>query len=192
MSRCRKSLAAGAAGLVAGWAAAPLLVRPSSGLLSVAARLPVPFLLGLRLAVRRPRRSILAMTSLAITVAMVVAAIAMHGDIARKDARTAGLDFVPGAPNPVTEQVGQVMFVLMLALLVLAAVNAVVIAWAASVDALRSTGLARALGATPWQVTAGLSAAQLFPATGAALAASPWACWSTPRPVWRAALRAGP
>ncbi|GAB2823580.1 hypothetical protein GCM10027176_30040 [Actinoallomurus bryophytorum] len=225
------ALAATAVGLVAGWATAPLLIRPSSGLLSVgarpavtpatavivtaaavavvcaatllpairgartstvraltdraraprrspwlialSARLPVPLLLGLRLASRRPRRSILAMTSLAITVAMVVAAIAMHGDLARKDARTAGLDFVPGARNPVTEQVGQVVFVLMLALLVLAAVNAVVIAWAASVDALRSTGLARALGATPWQVTAGLSAAQLFPAAGAAITGIP-------------------
>jgi putative ABC transport system permease protein len=72
--------------------------------------------------------------------------------------------FVPGAENPVTRQVNQVVLVLTLALLILAAVNAVLIAWAGSIDARRPGALARALGATPGQVTAGLSAAQLFPA----------------------------
>lgn len=225
------ALAATAVGLGAGWAAAPLLARPGSGLLDIAGRpgvtpvtaaivavvavavagaatvlpavrgartstlralagpvraprrsprlialstrLPVPFLLGVRVAARRPRRSVLATVSLATTVAMVVAAIAMHGDLARKDARATGIDFVPGARNPVTEQVGQVVVVLMLALLVLAAVNAVLIAWATSLDTLRFAGLARALGATPRQVTAGLSAAQLFPAIGAAILGLP-------------------
>jgi putative ABC transport system permease protein len=224
------ALAATSVGLLAGWAAAPALVRPSSGLLAagrpsvslasalvvaavavgvvcaatlfpairgartstvralsgpmhpprrspsliaLSARLPVPFLLGVRLAARRPRRSALAMVSLAITVAMVVAAIAMHGDLTRKDARASGPAFVPGVRNPVTEQVGQVVFVLMLALLILAAVNAVLIAWSTSLDALRFTGLARALGATPRQVTAGLSAAQLLPAAGAGILGIP-------------------
>lgn len=224
------ALAATVAGLFAGRAAAPLLIRPSSGLLAagrpsvsvvsalvvtgvavgvvcaatlfpairgartstvralsgpartprrsplliaVSARLPVPFLLGVRLAARRPRRSALAMASLSVTVAMVVAAIAMRGDVTRKNARASGPAFVPDVPNPVTEQVGQVVFVLMLALLILAAVNAVLIAWSTSLDALRFTGLIRALGATPRQVTAGLSAAQLFPAAGAALLGIP-------------------
>ncbi|GAA4486991.1 hypothetical protein GCM10023191_014190 [Actinoallomurus oryzae] len=224
------ALAATAAGLVAGRAAAPLLVRPSSGLLpagsphltvasalvvalvavvvtgaatvfpairgartttvralsgprrtprrsplliALSARLPVPFLLGVRVAARRPRRVILATASLALTVAMVVAAIALHGDIARKDARLAGPGFVPGADNPVTEQVGQVVLALTLALLALAAVNAVLIAWATSLDAQRFAGLARTLGATPRQVTFGLSAAQLLPAFGASLLGIP-------------------
>jgi putative ABC transport system permease protein len=147
--------------------------RRSPRLIALSARLPVPFLLGVRLAARRPRRAVLAMASLALTVAMVVAAIAMHADLTRKDARAAGPDFVPGAPNPVTEQVGQVVVALTLALLALAAVNAVLIAWAAALDARRFTGLARALGATPRQITAGLSAAQLLPAAGAALAGIP-------------------
>jgi putative ABC transport system permease protein len=97
----------------------------------------------------------------------------MHGDLTRKDAQASGPAFVPGVPNPVTEQVGQVVFVLMLALLILAAVNAILIAWSTSLDALRFTGLTRALGATPRQVTAGLSAAQLLPAAGAALLGVP-------------------
>jgi putative ABC transport system permease protein len=147
--------------------------RRSARLIALSARLPVPFLLGVRLAARRPRRAVLATASLALTVAMVVAAIAMHGDLTRKDAQATGLDFVPGAPNPVTEQVGQVVFALTVALLALAAVNAVLIASAASLDALRVTSLARALGATPRQVTAGLSAAQLLPAAGAALLGIP-------------------
>ncbi|GAA4607723.1 hypothetical protein GCM10023195_29640 [Actinoallomurus liliacearum] len=215
------AVAASAVGVIAGWAAAPLLARPSAGLIGggrpgltfgtvalvlavavvvtgaatvvpavrgtrmstvralsgrarpprrsarlirLSARLPVPLLLGLRLAARRPRRAALALTSLAVTAAMVVAAIALHGDIARKDARTTGLMFVPGAENPVTRQVNQVVITMTLALLVLAAVNAVLIAWAGSIDARRPSALARALGATPRQVTAGLSAAQLFPA----------------------------
>jgi putative ABC transport system permease protein len=74
------------------------------------------------------------------------------------------LGVVPGAGNPVTRQVNQAVMVMTLALLVLAAVNAVLIAWAASIDARQPSALARALGATPRQVTAGLSAAQLFPA----------------------------
>jgi putative ABC transport system permease protein len=224
------ALAATGVGLAAGWAVAPWLVRPSSGLLpagrpspslasatavaavavgvvcaatvfpairgartstvralsgparpprrsplliALSARLPVPFLLGVRLAARRPRRSALAMVSLAVTVAMVVAAIAMHGDLTRKDAQASGPAFVPGVANPVTAQIGQVVFVLTLALLVLAAVNAVLIAWSTSLDALRFTGLARALGATPRQVTAGLSAAQLLPAAGAGILGIP-------------------
>ncbi|MCO5993727.1 FtsX-like permease family protein [Actinoallomurus rhizosphaericola] len=215
------AVAASAAGLVAGWTAAPLLARPSAGLagggrpgltagtavlvlavavlvtgaatavpavrgtrmstvralagparaprrsaglIRLSARLPVPLLIGLRLAARRPRRSALALASLAVTAAMVVAAIALHGDIARKDAGATGPMFVPGAENPVTRQVNDVVLIMTLALLLLAAVNAVLIAWAGSVDARRPGALVRALGATPGQVTAGLSAAQLFPA----------------------------
>ncbi len=142
-----------------------------SRLVAASARLPVPLLLGVRLAARRPRRTVLAVASLTITVATVVAAIALHGETARKDAT--GVDLVPGSGNPVTEQLGQAVTVIMVALLTLAAVNAILIAWAGSLDSLRATALARALGATPWQVTAGLSAAQLFPAAGAAVLGVP-------------------
>ena len=52
----------------------------------------------------------------------------------------------------------------MVMLLVLAAVNTVFMARATVTDARHPSALARALGATPQQVSAGLSAAQLLPA----------------------------
>ena len=49
-------------------------------------------------------------------------------------------------------------------LVALAAVNAIFVTWATALDAKHSSALARALGATPQQVSAGLSAAQVLPA----------------------------
>jgi ABC-type lipoprotein release transport system permease subunit len=58
-------------------------------------------------------------------------------------------------------------------LLVLAAVNTVFVAWATVTDARRTSALARAFGATPQQVTAGLSVAQLVPAVLGAVVGVP-------------------
>jgi ABC-type antimicrobial peptide transport system permease subunit len=58
-------------------------------------------------------------------------------------------------------------------LVVLAAVNAIVITWATVLDARHTSALARALGATPHQVTAGLTAAQVMPARAGALLGIP-------------------
>lgn len=60
-----------------------------------------------------------------------------------------------------------------LALAALAAVNALLITWAMVVDARRSSAVARALGATPGQVSAGLSGAQVRPALIGALLGIP-------------------
>lgn len=147
-------------------------VRPPRRL-GVPSGLPVTLLLGLRIAVRRVRRTVLAALSTAVTVAMTVAALAMNRDIARKDGQATGPDFVPGAGNPVTERVGQIVLVLAVTMLLLAAVNAVLTAWATSLDTLRTSALARALGATPRQVTGGLVAAHLIPAGVAAVAGVP-------------------
>ena len=49
-------------------------------------------------------------------------------------------------------------------LVVLAAINAVFIAWSSALEARRPAALARALGATPAQITIGLSVALLLPA----------------------------
>ena len=63
-----------------------------------------------------------------------------------------------------------VMLGLTVSLVALAAVNAIVVTWATALDAKHSSALARALGATPRQVSTGLSAAQVLPAVvGAAL-----------------------
>jgi putative ABC transport system permease protein len=138
----------------------PLVTRLS-------ARLPVPLLLGLRLAARRPRRTLLSAASVVVTVAGVVTVLAVH---ARFDARFAG----NGAPpNPTTDRVGQVMTALTVALIVLSAVNALLIAWATVLDARWSSALARALGVTPGQVSAGLAVAQMLPALAAAIVGIP-------------------
>jgi putative ABC transport system permease protein len=65
------------------------------------------------------------------------------------------------------------MTVLSVALVVLAGVNAILITWATVLDARYTSALARALGATPQQVSTGLSAAQVLPALAGALLGIP-------------------
>jgi ABC-type lipoprotein release transport system permease subunit len=63
----------------------------------------------------------------------------------------------------------QVLLVWTAVLLCLTAVNAVVITWATVLDSRHSSALARALGATPRDVTAALAAAQVLPALAGAV-----------------------
>jgi len=63
----------------------------------------------------------------------------------------------------------QVLLVLTVTLLALAALNAIVTAWTTMLDTRHPAALARALGATPRDVAAGLTAAQLLPALPGAL-----------------------
>jgi ABC-type lipoprotein release transport system permease subunit len=135
--------------------------RRSAWLIAVSARLPVPLLLGLRATARRPRRTVLGIASIAITVSGIVAALAAHADIA------------DGSNAVRAERLNQVLLTLTIALIALAAVNAIFITWATALDARRSSALARALGATPQQVSAGLSSAQVLPAVAAAMAGIP-------------------
>jgi putative ABC transport system permease protein len=129
----------------------------SAWLIAISARLPVPLLLGLRMAGRRPRRTVLAMVSIAITVSGIVAALAAHADLDGSDPARA-------------DRLNQVLLVITITLVALAAVNAIFVTFATALDARRSSALTRALGATPQQVSAGLSAAQILPAlAGAAL-----------------------
>jgi predicted lysophospholipase L1 biosynthesis ABC-type transport system permease subunit len=135
--------------------------RRTAWLIAVSARLPVPLLLGLRVAGRRPRRTILGILSIAITVSGIVAALAAHADIA------------DGANHDLADRLNQVLLTLTITLIALAAVNAIFITWATALDARRSSALARALGATSQQVSAGLSAAQVLPALAAAILGIP-------------------
>jgi putative ABC transport system permease protein len=64
--------------------------------------------------------------------------------------------------------VTHVVWILGAVLVVLAGINAIFTTWATVIDAQRPTALARALGATPRQVSAGLTTAQLVPALVAA------------------------
>src|SRR5579859_5562349 len=58
-------------------------------------------------------------------------------------------------------------------LVVIAAINLLFITWATVLDAQRPTALARSLGATPGQITAGLASAQLLPGLIAAIIGIP-------------------
>jgi putative ABC transport system permease protein len=126
--------------------------RRTAWLIAISARLPVSLLLGLRVAGRRPRRIVLGVASIAITVSGIVAALAAHAELA------------DGSNSARAHELNQVLLAITIALFTLAAVNAVVLTWATALDAKRASALARALGATPHQVSAGLSASQVLPA----------------------------
>jgi putative ABC transport system permease protein len=142
--------------------------RRRARLIAVSRMLPVPLLLGLRLVGRRPRRAALSAASVAVTVAGIVAVLAFH---ATGDQRRFG--GTSGLANPVVLRDGQLLLVLTAALLALAAINAVFTAWATVLDTRRASALVRALGASPRQVSAGLSAAQALPALPGAIIGIP-------------------
>jgi len=139
--------------------------RRTAWLITISARLPVPLLLGLRLAARRPRRIVLATASIAITVSGIVAALAAHADLNEN-----GASMLDPAR---ADRLNQVLLMITITLAALAAVNAIFITWATALDARHASAVARALGATPQQVTAGLSAAQLLPALAGAIIGIP-------------------
>jgi ABC-type lipoprotein release transport system permease subunit len=151
---------------VAALADAPRIPRRRGWLIAVSRKLPVPLLLGLRLAARRPRRLVLSAASITITVAMIVAVLTMW----RRD----HLSKVPGGLiNPVHAGVSRVVLVVAVVLVVLAAVNVIFVAWATVLDARHPLAVARAIGATQEQVSAGVSVAQLLSALPGAVVGIP-------------------
>jgi ABC-type lipoprotein release transport system permease subunit len=140
--------------------------RRTGWLIAISARLPVPLLLALRVAARRPRRVVLAVVSIAITVSGIFVALVLDAFLTTHP---------PGGYDDAqVELLRQVLLVVMVILLSLAAVNAIFITWATVLDNRHSSALARALGATPRQVSAALAAAQVLPAlAGAILGAFP-------------------
>jgi putative ABC transport system permease protein len=220
------ALVAAAAGLLAGWLAAPLITSPGAGLVGapgspsisvadaglvvavalavalastlvpgiraarvstvtalaeqvrpprrrgavirVSRRLPAPLLLGLRVIARRPRRAVLTAASIAVTETGLVAVLTFHAAAgARLNPASSGLG------DPVVDRDEQMLVVLTVALVALAVLNAIVTAWATVLETRRSTALARALGALPRQLSAGLVTAQLLPALPGALLGIP-------------------
>ena len=153
--------------------------RRTGWLIAISARLPVPLLLGLRVAARRPRRAVLATASIAITVSGVVAALSAHADLNNdKPSGTASVeDQLTGAAGTFdasrTDRLNQVLLVIVITLLALAAINAIFVTWATALDARHSSALARALGSTPQQVSVGLSAALVLPALVGAILGIP-------------------
>ncbi|MGH8833989.1 MAG: FtsX-like permease family protein [Actinomycetes bacterium] len=145
---------------------APRLPRRSRWLVAISARLPVPLLLGLRVAGRRPRRVVLSAVSIAITVSGIVAALAARATV-QLDAQ------LVGGTDPTIEAANKVLLVITVMLAALAAVNAIVVTWVTALDARHSSALARALGATPQQVSTGLSTAQVLPTLAGAILGIP-------------------
>lgn len=142
---------------------APRPPRRVGWLIAVSARLPVPLLLAVRLAGRRPRRAVLAVVSIAVTVSGIYVLLILNR-------------FLDGDGPYDEAQVRVLRHVLLLwtvILLALAAVNAIVITWATVLDSRHSAALARALGATPADVTTALAAAQVLPALAGALLGVP-------------------
>jgi ABC-type lipoprotein release transport system permease subunit len=78
-----------------------------------------------------------------------------------------------GLADPQTGQLDRVLLVFTIALITLAAVNAILITWATVLDTRHPSALTRALGATPGQVAAGLTAAQALPALAGSLLGIP-------------------
>jgi putative ABC transport system permease protein len=144
--------------------------RPRRGalLIRLSRRLPVPLLFGLRLVARRPRRALLSSACLAITMTGVVAVLAFHATAGEK--RLGGGS---GIIDPVVSRDLEMLTVLTVVLLALSVLNALFTAWATVLDARPSSAVARAFGATPGQVTAGVLTAQVLSAVPGLLAGIP-------------------
>jgi ABC-type lipoprotein release transport system permease subunit len=141
--------------------------RRTGWLVASSAGLPVPLLLALRVAARRPRRVVLGVVGIAITVSGIFVALVLNAFLTTQPP-PAGYD------DAQVELLRQVLLVVMVTLLSLAAVNAVFITWATVLDNRHASALARALGATPREVSAALAAAQVLPAlVGAVLGVFP-------------------
>lgn len=131
-------------------------------LIAISARLPVALLVAVRIVSRRPRRVVLSVVGIAITVSGVYVALVLD-DYLTSHRPAGGLD------NPQTEPLRQVLVVVMVMVLALAAVNTVFVTWATVIDNRHSTALTRALGATPGEVSSALAAAQVLPALAGAI-----------------------
>lgn len=139
--------------------------RRTGWLIAVSARLPVPLLLGLRVAARRPRRVVLAVVSIAVTVSGIYVLLVLNAFLGDQTGTYSAAQVTV---------LRHVLLVWTVILLCLAAVNAIVITWATVLDNQYASAIARALGATPHEVSAALASAQVLPAlTGALLGVFP-------------------
>ncbi len=153
------------------------LPRRRAWLIRRSARLPVPLLLAVRLAARRPRRVLAGVLSIAVTVSGIVAMLFAHATLS-----VAQFGRSAGVANPNLFDVGfaeraaredQVLLTVTVMLAALAAVNAIFITRATVQDTRHASAVTRALGATPQQLTAGLAAAQILPALAGAILGIP-------------------
>ncbi|GAA1003919.1 hypothetical protein Aple_005270 [Acrocarpospora pleiomorpha] len=134
----------------------------------LSALLPTPLLLGLRLTARRPGRAVLQGCSTAATL-IAVTALPTYDAQPRKG-------YGLGSSTLPSLQVGQdrrLLLVVAILVIALATVNTITLTWTTAMEARASMAMARTLGATPGQISAGLSTAQLLPALPGAIAGIP-------------------
>jgi len=146
-------------------AAGPRPPRRPGRLAGLAARagLPLPGVLGLRSAGRRPGRLLTNATGLALGVAMIVVALALRDSLDLLDLRPPepGHAASDAAVAVLYGQIRAVIFGTAGLLLVLATINAWIVAAFAARDAARNQAVLRAVGATPRQTVVALIVSQL-------------------------------
>jgi len=131
--------------------------------ITISSRLPVPLLLGVRLASRRRRRAALSAASVAVTVGALVAVLLFREHANALESESAGgLYRFSGPGDPLWERGMDVMLVFTIALVTLALVNAILATWATVQDTRRSAAIERALGASPEQSGSAMIVAQLI------------------------------
>ncbi|MFG1966756.1 ABC transporter permease [Nonomuraea sp. NPDC049028] len=138
-------------------------------LTALSALLPTPLLLGLRLTARRPGRAVLQACSTATTVIAIVALLTIYV----QPERGYGLDGSSVLPNLRGEHDRRLMLAVTILLIALAIVNTLTFTWTTAMEARANMAIARTLGATPGQITAGLSTAQMLPSLPGAIVGIP-------------------
>ncbi|MEV0590459.1 ABC transporter permease [Nonomuraea cavernae] len=147
---------------IAALADSPRPPRRIGWLIALSARLPIPLLLAFRVAARRPRRVVLGVISIAITVSGIYVLLVLNAFLS--DQPLAG-----GYGDAQVEVLRRVLLAWTVLLLSLAAINAIVITWATVLDNRHSSALTRALGASPGEVSTAMAAAQVLPALAGAV-----------------------
>ena len=141
-------------------------------LVRLSSRLPIPALFGLRLVARRPRRSLLSAANVAVTTTGIVAVISFHAfadnTLSGAVALTGG-----GLSNPVVNRDEQMLTIITVMLITLAALNTLFTTWATVLDARHAAALMQALGARARQVSSGLVVAQVLCALPGAILGIP-------------------
>jgi putative ABC transport system permease protein len=155
----------------------PRAPRRRAWVISRSARLPVPLLLAARLAARRPRRLLLNVLSVTVTVSGIVAVLFAHAVVAvaqfGTSAGSANINLFDVGFTARAQREDQVLLIITIMLAGLAAVNAIFITQATVQDTKHPAAVARALGTTPRQLTAGLALAQVIPALAGAILGIP-------------------
>ncbi|MFI6600851.1 FtsX-like permease family protein [Nonomuraea sp. NPDC050536] len=169
LSTLRPTLRAMRTATVTALSATAYQPRHRPWLTTLSALLPTPLLLGLRLTARRPGRAVLQACSTATTVIAIVALLTLYA----QPERGYGLDGSSALPNLRGVHDRRLMLAVTILLIALAVVNTITFTWTTAMEARANMAVARTLGATPGQITAGLSTAQLLPSLPGAIIGVP-------------------